>query len=249
LDIILVHYHADNLEDTFRWWSDFLELEKAKEVDPYVYFYCQNSAITDLSILDPLLKNGEVVHLDNVGREGHAYLHHITNNYDKLADHTLFSQAIPEDIMKDRFQHLFEPKTGALPLGLVGHVDCDFEWLPKDQMPQLHAMLTRTLCPPEGFTGFFMGEFLVSRQRIHAQDIQMYTYLQELLSAPMDHWVHSMHNNPAFKDPSNSFFGHTLERAWSLAFNCAEWWREANCWRCEQQGFEGCGTDDCQCFD
>mmetsp|Transcript_2236 Transcript_2236/g.4092 ORF Transcript_2236/g.4092 Transcript_2236/m.4092 type:complete len:692 (-) Transcript_2236:163-2238(-) len=31
--------------------------------------------------------------LPNVGREGHTYLHHIVNNYDNLADWTVFSQA------------------------------------------------------------------------------------------------------------------------------------------------------------
>jgi hypothetical protein len=35
--------------------------------------------------------------LPNVGREGHTYLHHIVENYDMLADWTVFSQAaIPE---------------------------------------------------------------------------------------------------------------------------------------------------------
>jgi len=33
------------------------------------------------------------VPLENVGREGHTYLHHIVNNYENLADWTVFSQA------------------------------------------------------------------------------------------------------------------------------------------------------------
>ena len=35
----------------------------------------------------------EALPLPNVGRESHTYLHHIVNNYDKLADWTVFSQA------------------------------------------------------------------------------------------------------------------------------------------------------------
>jgi hypothetical protein len=31
--------------------------------------------------------------LPNVGREGHSYLWHVVNNYDNLADWTVFSQA------------------------------------------------------------------------------------------------------------------------------------------------------------
>jgi hypothetical protein len=33
------------------------------------------------------------VHLDNIGREGHTFLHHIVENYDTLAKWTVFSQA------------------------------------------------------------------------------------------------------------------------------------------------------------
>jgi len=33
------------------------------------------------------------IHLPNVGREGHTFLYHIVNNYDNLADWTVFSQA------------------------------------------------------------------------------------------------------------------------------------------------------------
>merc|ERR1719456_2228285 len=33
------------------------------------------------------------VPLENVGREGHTYLHHIVQNYENLADWTVFSQA------------------------------------------------------------------------------------------------------------------------------------------------------------
>lgn len=35
--------------------------------------------------------------LPNVGREAHSYLHHITTNYDNLADVTVFLQANPFD--------------------------------------------------------------------------------------------------------------------------------------------------------
>ena len=31
-----------------------------------------------------------VVELPNVGREGHTYYKHITDNYDNLCDHTIF---------------------------------------------------------------------------------------------------------------------------------------------------------------
>jgi len=39
--------------------------------------------------------NAKVVQLANIGRESHSYLHHITTNYDSLADITIFSQGNP----------------------------------------------------------------------------------------------------------------------------------------------------------
>jgi len=52
--------------------------------DPYASIrtiYCKGSKVPGC------------VELENVGREGHTYLHHIVTNYDKLADWTVFSQA------------------------------------------------------------------------------------------------------------------------------------------------------------
>merc|ERR1719298_68513 len=52
--------------------------------DPYAAIrttYCKGSPVPGC------------VPLENVGREGHTYLHHIITNYDNLAEWTVFSQA------------------------------------------------------------------------------------------------------------------------------------------------------------
>lgn len=75
--------------------------------EPYVWLYCQNENMTDemMGGLKPLLQyGGEIVHLENVGRESHSFLHHITAHYGDLADYTLFSQDMPEDILLHRFE-------------------------------------------------------------------------------------------------------------------------------------------------
>lgn len=68
-------------------------------LEPYVWVYCQNPDMLDHSHLLPLAKQsrfgGELVKLENVGRESHAFLQHITRHYDELAEHTLFSQDMP----------------------------------------------------------------------------------------------------------------------------------------------------------
>merc|ERR1719201_2795292 len=58
--------------------------ENVSGSDPYASIrtiYCKGSKVPGC------------LELENVGREGHTYLHHIITNYDKLADWTVFSQA------------------------------------------------------------------------------------------------------------------------------------------------------------
>ena len=76
---------------------------------PYVWLYCQNSEWKNHTLLLPLTQHsrfgGRLVMLENVGRESHAYLVHITDHYDELAQHTLFSQDMPNfDFLPRRFQ-------------------------------------------------------------------------------------------------------------------------------------------------
>jgi hypothetical protein len=44
---------------------------------------------------DNIAPFSNVIKLDNVGREGHTYLYHIINNYNKLSDRVTFSQGDP----------------------------------------------------------------------------------------------------------------------------------------------------------
>lgn len=80
---------------------------QVQEWQPYVWLYCQNENMKaeDVAEILPLLQyGGELVHLENVGRESHSFLQHITGHYHDLADYTLFSQDIPEAILVDRFE-------------------------------------------------------------------------------------------------------------------------------------------------
>lgn len=253
LDIVLSHFHPQRVQPALDFWLDFLESPKVQQWQPYVWLYCQNENVTAESVAEilPLLQyGGELVNLENVGRESHSFLQHITGHYNDLADYTMFSQDIPEAMLVDRFEKMFDTSTGFLPLSLVAHVPCKDEWLPAGTIEQMYALLTRNLCPPEGYTGAYQGQFLVSRKRIRDQNWWVYKTLLDMLAAPLDHWVHNLHDNDYFKDRSNPFFGHVLERTWSLAFNCYESWRHGNCWWCDNDmHMEGCGTDACQCLD
>jgi len=69
LEIVLAQYDEDLS------WSD--KYKKLRTV------YCKGGAAC----------GPDALRLENVGREGHTYLSHIVNNYDKLAEWTVFSQA------------------------------------------------------------------------------------------------------------------------------------------------------------
>ena len=60
--------------------------------------------------------------LPNVGREAHAWLHHLTERYDTLADRTVFAQGHPFDHAPDMHPVIRELAAGANPAG-------DFLWL------------------------------------------------------------------------------------------------------------------------
>lgn len=67
-----------------------------------VYIYCKDSSrpLDDLS-KESGVHMSDIVHLDNVGRESHTYLHHIINNYDCLEDIVGFVQGLPYEHCKD----------------------------------------------------------------------------------------------------------------------------------------------------
>ena len=78
---------------------------QVKELRPRFFIYCQNERMTTFTGFEALLKHGgEVLHLPNVGRETHGYLQYILAHYDRLPDHVLFSQDLPEPMLMARFQ-------------------------------------------------------------------------------------------------------------------------------------------------
>jgi hypothetical protein len=59
------------------------------------YSQCTSPTTPRLNASD--IPPGNVVPLENVGREGHSWFTHITHNYDRLADFTVFLQGEPFD--------------------------------------------------------------------------------------------------------------------------------------------------------
>ena len=94
-EIVVARYN-ENLD----WLK---KIKKSKDIKITVY----NKGLPDISI--------DAINLPNTGRESGTYLYHIINNYDKLADQTIFCQGDPifhaPDLIEliNKYRTKFEP--------------------------------------------------------------------------------------------------------------------------------------------
>jgi hypothetical protein len=155
--------------------------------------------------------DANVIPLPNLGREGHTYLHHIVENYDRLADVTVFIQArIDDHLPGDPVKHVCRMKAEALlggcskPLWALP-ANYDFRhpsYFGKELQPAeccLGEWFKNVLhCPfPSEHVLFYRnGLFAASRARIRGRPVQYYENI-------MRHLLH--------EDPET---GHFLERSW-----------------------------------
>jgi hypothetical protein len=131
----------------------------------------------------------EVLEMPNVGLEQGTYLHHVVSHYDKLPDHVLFTQALPngDSMVLERLQTYFGSRTGVLGLGVVVTCTCEGHsryW--PDYSPggfmrlrEVWVMAQGTFCPHE-FACFHNGFILASRARLQGQPRRVYEYLLSL---------------------------------------------------------------------
>ena len=71
-------------------------------------------------------------------------------------------------------QRLLGPQTGFFSLALEAHEACYTDFLPESLLAQLFAWLRKAFCPPEGIAISFMGQFIVSRERLRSLDLSTY---------------------------------------------------------------------------
>ncbi|KAJ3298190.1 hypothetical protein HDU79_000078 [Rhizoclosmatium sp. JEL0117] len=232
-DIVISHYEENihNLTtsiDKIRRHSQF----KDRVIRTFVY---TKSNDTDRLALKKNTEAYRVILLPNVGREGHTYLDHIETYFNDLADHTLFMQAEPSywhkfnaesqlsSVVSNRIQH-FSDKTGFMDLGFVflrpfaGDKDGYFPLL-----KYLFSMVAFEFphVPIKSVMASYNGQFIVSRKRIQQSPKKLYVYLKRLLEAPEDDFIHKDQQFRGWESsPDDPVFGHTIERAWSVLFDC-----------------------------
>lgn len=196
-------------------------------------------------------KHGEVQHLENVGRESHTFVWHIVQNLDNLANHTLFHQAVPDNVtLLIQRLHLFSPSTGLLALSLTERCTCTtcvLHHIPK--VREIWAMARHTFCAPADEHAVFMrGAFLVSSHRIRSVPLPIYDTLLQYSEAPDAHWVHAEHSEDWARSSSNPLSAHVLERSWNILFDCLDPQIVDVCRKCDAP--EGsCLPSACQCSD
>ncbi|CAF4185744.1 unnamed protein product, partial [Adineta steineri] len=195
-DIVLSYYAEDQafVERFIRYVKNVSSLS---ELHVRTIVYNKNFSVNNTQ-LKANLKADIVYGLANIGREGATFLYHIIENYNKLADHIIFSQAGVEGIndkgledwFYDRLQNQFNSSLGYMPLvvnNMISKDTCGQHSTGNfPRLVDLWGMLQQTLCPVNGFSVAFRGQFLVSKQRILQKPLSIYKYIYELIT------VHSL---------------------------------------------------------
>lgn len=255
LDIVVALYHED-LHQLSNHLSTITLLPTIASLDPNIVIYTKDSKATADSILDRVSADG-IVHLPNRGREGGTYLSHIIENYDDLAEHTLFIQADIHNFRNflRRLEDYFVPATGMLSLGFGGITcnltDCTDPWKWHDtegHLPRLYSELYGEPALAEAILLSYKGQFVVSARRIRSMGRYYYEYLREMLESEKSPWSGES-SDPSRKGGNAPMFGYTLERAWGLIFGCADGRIAVDCpgsWHTRRGGER---DDTCQCLD
>lgn len=278
LDVVISRYD-EPASEVARHINEILTLPNIQSLDPTIRIYnkgvgADNSSTFRLQLHAMLCVNQTpcprmiVETLENIGRESHTYLRHITTRWDALADHMIFMQAGvhrgPSEYTR-RIQDYFVPSTGFLSLAKVGVQcsSCDHcynkDW--SEEPGLLHEIYddfnNGTECKDLVLT--YRGQFIVSAERMRRNEKETYQRWLDQLANPQSqiHTVPYIESTRSVKEDSLSAprAGFTLERTWGVMFQCSEK-RIADRYPSLLSGIvcssSICGIpalEDCQCLD
>jgi hypothetical protein len=210
---VVISYYNENNESIV--WLD--------EIKDKVFFYNKGEIKKN-----NIFKNYEC--LPNVGRESHTYLYYIINNYDKLPDYVVFSQANPDENFDNALlsQEIinFEKKMSGenyyfpwklsfndVLFGLddnfrIKHFDkwknIDMQIVEMNFMEWLDILEIKDIeTKLNNYIFSPHGIFFVSKKLILSRSLEFYKKLIKYIDN---------HNNPEY--------GHYFERSWYFIFNC-----------------------------
>jgi hypothetical protein len=259
LDIVISMY-KENVTEVARQLDDLLALNPVRDLDVNTVIYVKDPE-ANLEAVKAHTGANDVVHLSNIGREGGTFLTHIIMNWDFLARHTMFVQAGMHAFgeAENRITDYFIPRTGILPLGTLELCECLACKDPWDgertfpRLPQLYSALNGRLCP-KYVTLSYLGQMLVSAKRIQSRPQEIYEHLRAVLESGMQHFIHDdPRQDWVFRDdPSEPYFGHTMERSWMMLWGCEDMRIMHTCAGWEgliNRRVKGDKDNKCQCLD
>jgi hypothetical protein len=162
----------------------------------------------------------KIINLKNVGRESHTYLYHIINNYDNLANKTIFFQGRIDDHktlqIKDYFDNNdFTGKINTPDMAILKESIKHFgKW--KDEKTS-GAMRSCNYIPLDWITNIIGTEMDIKQKKFNTVWCAIFSISKELiLKKPKIFYENILRYVDYHPNPEE---GHLLERAWYSIFN------------------------------
>jgi hypothetical protein len=139
----------------------------------------------------PLTTTHPVIELPNIGREGHTYLTHIINNYDRLDDYTIFLQGNPFEhnrTLGPRIEALFQRIRSGESLKYENltdwFLDSNISGCPHHKnlpLIECYEKIFGVALKEKAFKFGAGAQFLVSRETIRRRSVDFYKKILRLL--------------------------------------------------------------------
>ncbi|PWW74757.1 TPT-domain-containing protein [Tuber magnatum] len=221
-----------------------------------VYFKDPNA---DQRIVHDETKANAVRKLGTRGGSSAAWLTHIIDMWDELAEHTMFLDGSFQNLerMAQRIYDYYGPETGMLSLApSLGRCAChgckdpfgtEESWY---RVPEIFASFNGEFCPAGDVLLSQSGQFIVSAKRIRGTPRYVYESMRHLLTSDDDHWIHNDKKLGHYTDDlDDPFFGRAFEKSWMIAFQCGDPRLAESCPVLGERRQPQDPLDRCQCLD
>jgi len=160
-----------------------------------------------------------IIKLPNIGRESHTYLYHIINNYDNLADNTIFIQGNITDHKLLEFKQYIINKdfTGKLSMNDIKILKNNINHKGKYLKDLHNGNLKKSKYIPYYFMNNILGLDLKDENKINIVWGANFSVSKELIyKKPIEYYKNII---KYVEYDSNPEEGHFFERSWYLIFN------------------------------
>jgi hypothetical protein len=238
---IVISMYDESPEDVKAMLSAIKATTFLSTINPHITLYTKNPSHSYENAFEELKAQtgaDQVKALDNLGREGGTYLHHIVSNWDSIAEQTLFIQAHAHNLREliPRINSYLVPESGFLSLGFAGVScfcgDCNDRWGWEDKegmVGKLYERIYEVPCEKETpILLTYKGQLVASARRLRGIPRSIYSELLETITGQNSTETglrgagEGSRGGVVGNDtPDNPYFGFTVERIWGLLGQCA----------------------------